>query len=201
MDRARHDNIITLLDVFSDDTYLYIVSFVHALDLVAGETQIYILQVQELFGTLSFVSAAEEDEYWIKKWPNGSRCLESYVQINGPMSLQDSKYVFYQLVDAVAHLHSLGISHCDIKPENILIDSTTLKVSPRCVIIQRPGLMHVVLDPRSSSSILGIPHGYPRNTILARAKPTTRASMRLIFVGRRRIPLQKSTIANCSQQT
>ena len=27
MDLARHENIITLLDVFSDDTYLYIVSY------------------------------------------------------------------------------------------------------------------------------------------------------------------------------
>ena len=28
MDLARHENIITLLDIFSDDTYLYIVSFI-----------------------------------------------------------------------------------------------------------------------------------------------------------------------------
>ena len=64
--------------------------------------------------------------------------MQSYVQVNGPMSLEDAKYVFYQLVDAVAYLHSLGISHCDIKPENILIDATTLKVSLRFVTMKTP---------------------------------------------------------------
>ena len=33
MDLARHENIITLLDVFSDDTYLYIVSQVVYIEL------------------------------------------------------------------------------------------------------------------------------------------------------------------------
>ena len=56
------------------------------------------------------------------KFPNGSRCLESYLHTNGPMPLEDAKYVFYQLVDAVYSLHSNGVTHCDIKPDNILID-------------------------------------------------------------------------------
>ena len=43
------------------------------------------------------------------------------------MPLEDAKYVFYQLVDAVYVLHLNGITHCDIKPGNILIDSN-LKV-------------------------------------------------------------------------
>ena len=85
--------------------------------------------MQELYGTLSFIGTEKKYERLREKWPNGSRCLESYIHANGPMSLEDAKRVFYQLVDAVAYLHSLGISHCDIKPENILIDATTLKVS------------------------------------------------------------------------
>ena len=63
------------------------------------------------------------------KFPNGSRCLESYLHTNGPMPLEDAKYVFYQLVDAVYSLHSNGVTHCDIKPDNILIDS---KLKVRC---------------------------------------------------------------------
>ena len=81
--------------------------------------------MQELYGTLSL----SVDERFRKHWPRGSRCLDSYIYVNGPMPLEDAKDVFYQLVDAVAHLHSLGISHCDIKPENILLDATTLKVN------------------------------------------------------------------------
>ncbi|KAI0092392.1 kinase-like domain-containing protein [Irpex rosettiformis] len=99
MDLAQHENIIALLDVFSDETYLYV--------------------VQELHGTLSY----PQDPYNMRKWPNGSRCLESYLRTHGPMPLEDAKYVFYQLVDAVERLHSKGIAHCDIKPENILIDA------------------------------------------------------------------------------
>ena len=94
--------------------------------------------MQELYGTLTSIGTEQEYEHLREKWPNGSRCLQSYVQVNGPMSLEDAKYVFYQLVDAVAYLHSLGISHCDIKPENILIDATTLKVSFRFVTMKTP---------------------------------------------------------------
>ena len=94
--------------------------------------------MQELFGTLSYIGTEKKYDRLRKKWPNGSRCLESYIRMNGPMSVEDAKNVFYQLVDAVAHLHSLGISHCDIKPENILIDATTLKVSFWFVTVTKP---------------------------------------------------------------
>ena len=30
--------------------------------------------------------------------------------------------IFKQLVSAVQHMHANGIAHCDIKPENILVD-------------------------------------------------------------------------------
>lgn len=65
----------------------------------------------------------------MRKWPNGSRCLASYIVMFGPLPLFAAKHIFYQLVDAVAHLHSKGITHCDIKPENILIDANTFQVS------------------------------------------------------------------------
>ncbi|KAI0084317.1 kinase-like domain-containing protein [Irpex rosettiformis] len=63
------------------------------------------------------------DEYSRGHFPNGPRCLESYLRTYGRLSLENTKYVFYQLADAVFHLHSNGISHCDIKPSNILIDA------------------------------------------------------------------------------
>ena len=39
----------------------------------------------------------------------------------------DAKYVFSQVVGVIEYLDSLGISHCDIKDENIVIDNN-LKV-------------------------------------------------------------------------
>ena len=125
MDLVSHANIIALFDVFSDDKYLYIVSQQLRASLPYRGTYVSSEQVQELHGTLSHPT----DAYGRPYFPNGSRCLSSYILANGPMPLQHAKYVFYQLVDAVAHLHEKGITHCDIKPENILIDSTSLKVS------------------------------------------------------------------------
>ncbi len=92
------------------------------------------VQVQELFGTLSYPS----DSYSKKKWPDGSRCLASYIVAFGPLPLDAAKHIFYQLVDAVALLHSKGITHCDIKPENILLDADTLDVSANVCNVKQP---------------------------------------------------------------
>lgn len=34
----------------------------------------------------------------------------------------EAKYIFSQIVDAVDYLHGIGIVHCDMKDENIVID-------------------------------------------------------------------------------
>ncbi|KAI0092381.1 kinase-like domain-containing protein [Irpex rosettiformis] len=99
MERAKHENIVALLDVFGDEDYLYI--------------------VQELRGNIWYPVTKTGK----KKFPNGSRCLQGLLSQERVLPLERTKYIFYQLVDAVAHLHSLGISHCDIKPRNILVDS------------------------------------------------------------------------------
>ncbi|KAI0084334.1 hypothetical protein BDY19DRAFT_543885 [Irpex rosettiformis] len=56
MDRARHENTVALLDVFSDDRYLYIVS-VFARFCRSSEPH---SQVQELHGTLSYPQGEED---------------------------------------------------------------------------------------------------------------------------------------------
>jgi hypothetical protein len=53
-------------------------------------------------------------------------CIESTKHKR--FSEDDAKYIFAQVVDVVMHLYERGISHCDIKDENIII-SSDLRVS------------------------------------------------------------------------
>jgi serine/threonine protein kinase len=48
-------------------------------------------------------------------------CIEQSPQKR--LSESQARYVFAQIVEAVAYLDAQGITHCDIKDENILIDT------------------------------------------------------------------------------
>lgn len=52
-------------------------------------------------------------------------CLEQ--SKNKRFSEKDAKYIFAQVVDVVDYLDKHGISHCDIKDENVVVDKN-LKV-------------------------------------------------------------------------
>jgi len=51
--------------------------------------------------------------------------LSSYVQNTSTLSETIALKVIYDLVDAVDYMHSVGISHHDIKPDNILFNNET----------------------------------------------------------------------------
>jgi len=51
--------------------------------------------------------------------------LFDYIQNYGPLSEEAALRVFYQIVDAFLHMHSLGISHQDFKPENVCYNPIT----------------------------------------------------------------------------
>ncbi|MFQ6646051.1 hypothetical protein Gotur_019047, partial [Gossypium turneri] len=52
-----------------------------------------------------------------------SRDLYNLIIDNGQFSEAQARPILTQLVQALAHIHSLGVVHRDIKPENILFDS------------------------------------------------------------------------------
>ena len=47
---------------------------------------------------------------------------------NGGMCERTAKYIFRQLVLAVDHCHKVGIAHCDINPDNVLIEGPSGRV-------------------------------------------------------------------------
>ena len=77
-------------------------------------------------------------------------CIESTKSKR--FSEDDAKYIFAQVVDVVIYLYNNGITHCDIKDENVVIDSS-LKV--RIHLPYSLGVLHLpVLNNRSNSSTL-----------------------------------------------
>jgi len=51
--------------------------------------------------------------------------LFDYIQNYGPLDEEAALRVLYQIVDAFLHMHSLGISHQDFKPENVCYNPIT----------------------------------------------------------------------------
>jgi serine/threonine-protein kinase len=59
--------------------------------------------------------------------------LASYVEQRGAFSPAEVREFLRQMADAVAHAHAKGIFHSDLKPKNILVDTTA--ATPRYVLV------------------------------------------------------------------
>lgn len=61
--------------------------------------------------------------YMVMEYVDGLT-LKEYVVQHGPVAVNEAVDIMKQLTDAIAHAHANGLIHRDIKPQNILIDST-----------------------------------------------------------------------------
>ena len=59
----------------------------------------------------------------IMKWCNGGDVLD-HVMAHGPLEIADARRFGRAVLRGMAHLKQLGYAHCDIKPENVFIQST-----------------------------------------------------------------------------
>ncbi|KAF9497953.1 kinase-like protein [Pleurotus eryngii] len=109
------------------------------------------------------------------KHPNICELKEVYMQPNGDINLvlelveggdlldyiltrhglaeDDAKHITYQICDALAYIHSLGVAHRDLKPENILLTSDT----PPRVKVADFGLAKVVDSLTMLRTMCGTP--------------------------------------------
>ena len=73
----------------------------------------------------------------LELWSNGE--LFEIIAEGGATTEEFARYLFRQIIDALEHMHTLGISHRDIKLENILLDShNTLKLADFGFSSQKP---------------------------------------------------------------
>ncbi|KAI0737333.1 kinase-like domain-containing protein, partial [Daedaleopsis nitida] len=91
----------------------------------------------------------------VLEWVKGGDFLE-YLQSGEHgtgLSEPTARYFTYQICDALAYLHSLGIAHRDLKPENILLTDDV----PPVVKIADFGLAKVVDSDTALKTVCGTP--------------------------------------------
>ena len=64
----------------------------------------------------------EDDRFiWIVSEICTGGDLSDYIKNVGKLEEEEACYLVHQVLSSLAHLHSKGISHRDIKPQNLLI--------------------------------------------------------------------------------
>ncbi|VDP49508.1 unnamed protein product [Soboliphyme baturini] len=79
---------------------------------------------------IRFIKARRCDRYyWIYlEYAAGGSLIDRVVATRGlGMAPKDAQFYFRQLIDAVKYIHRKGVAHLDVKPENLLISSTSTR--------------------------------------------------------------------------
>eukprot|EP00873_Tetraselmis_striata_P015680 jgi/Tetstr1/435944/TSEL_024825.t1 len=118
--------------------------------------ELRILQSLDHRNILRYREHFEEDGQYllVTEYLQGRDLLSSVVD-RGSYAEEDARAVIIQILEALAHVHSKGVAHRDLKLENIMLcsklDSTTLKIIDfglaGCISEERPCLTEVCGTP------------------------------------------------------
>jgi serine/threonine protein kinase len=89
-------------------------------------------QVTHVPGVIHLIDCFELPDCFmiIMEWIMSGLCRDLFdiISDSGPIREDLAKHIFRQIVNTVIQVHAAGVLHCDIKDENILIDTRTYKV-------------------------------------------------------------------------
>ena len=86
-------------------------------------------QVKEIPGVIKILDWFEMPEsFFIVMERCQGKDLFDFISEHGALKEVQARLLFKQLLDTVLMCHNNGVLHCDIKDENILIDSTNNKI-------------------------------------------------------------------------
>jgi len=77
--------------------------------------------------------------------------LATYVEKNGPMSVEDAGLIIYQTTLALQHIHEKGLVHRDLKPSNLIRDRTTGSI--KVLDLGLSGFSRSVLEPGTGATL------------------------------------------------
>ena len=117
-------------------------------DLELVEREIAIMKSINHPNTISFVDHFENSEYFFIVMEYVNESLNDYIKTRNKLTEHSYAKIIYQVASGLKYLHEFGIIHRDIKPDNILMDSSDVEVKAK---IADFGLSKI-LSPRENTS-------------------------------------------------
>lgn len=99
------------------------------------------------------VVETDESYFIVLEYLDGGELTDRILSME-PLPESTIKFLFYQIVLAVQYLHSQGITHRDLKPQNVLLVSTAAKTR---VKVTDFGLSKILTDETCLRTMCGTP--------------------------------------------
>ncbi|KAG1349662.1 hypothetical protein G6F62_003506 [Rhizopus arrhizus] len=81
--------------------------------------------ILDVLGQGTYVTSMEDEDCYfvVMELLGGGMDLFDYIELNKNMTENEVRHIFYQIANAVKHLHTHKIVHRDIKDENVVLDN------------------------------------------------------------------------------